>query len=171
MGKLWMTLAVGCLIVGASNLVPASYAQSGLCLIGCAKDKDYILDFRLQEKTHGFSTDRYYLYIRPQKVAVKQIQIQPDDTFDGSFNTNSVEVNGRTSQKAFKVSSTSWDPEDRNLTITLEKPIPADDEIAVVINQVSNPSIEGIYKLGARILGTEPNPIFRYVGTWSISID
>jgi hypothetical protein len=171
MRKFWAALAVTSIIIGGGCTVPASYAQSGLCLLGCAKDADYILDFRLQEKLHGFSTDRYYLYVRPQKVAVKQIQVQPDETFDGSFNINSVEVNGRTSQKAFKIASTTWDKEDHNLTITLDKPIPADDEIEIVINQVNNPSAEGIYKLGARILGTEPNPIFRYVGTWSISID
>lgn len=160
-----LAMAIGCLGT------PAALAQSGFCLIGCAKDSDYILNFKVQEKIHDFTTDRYWLWIGQQKTAVVEIQVIPDDSFDGEFDTGSLEVNGRTSGTSYKIEGTTWDKEQRALTVVLAKPIPAADEIEIIINRVHNPSAEGIYKLNARVLGTEPNPVYRYVGTWALTIE
>ncbi len=152
-------------------MVSTAQAQSGFCLIGCAKDADLILNYRIEDKQHNFTSDRYFLWIKPQKVATKEIQVVTDPGFDGLFSLKAIEVNSRTANKSYKVEDVVWDSELYTMTIVLDKPLPAQEEIEVVASQVTNPRSEGIYKLNARVLGTEPNPIYRYVGTWSISIE
>lgn len=164
----------GAVVLGLLGILVGSVptrAQSGFCLTGCAPDRDYILNHKVQEKNHGFNSDRYWLWIKPQEAAVSALQITTDNNFDGQFNTRAIEVNSRTANKSYPVGSVTWEEDIRTLTITLDKPLPAQEEIEIVLSQVLNPYTEGLYKLNARVLGTEPNPLFRYAGTWTLSIE
>ncbi len=40
----------------------------------------------------------------------------------------------------------------------------------LVLSDVRNPRNMGYYRVQARVLGTEPNPIFRYIGLWILDI-
>ncbi|AGY57359.1 DUF2808 domain-containing protein [Gloeobacter kilaueensis] len=168
--KRWLggIAVVGLLLVGSGH---SATAQSGFCLFGCAKEPEYILNYKIENREHDYTSDRYYLWMRPENVAVKQIQILTDPAFDGRFDLKAIDVASRTSGATYAVESTEWDNDQRTVTIVLAKPIPAQEEIQLVFSQVLNPSTDGIYKLVARVLGTEANPIYRYVGTWSISIE
>ncbi|UFP92728.1 DUF2808 domain-containing protein [Gloeobacter morelensis] len=163
----WLMAASLVLAAGVSPV----QAQSGFCLVGCARDADLILNYKVEDRSHDYTSDRYFLWIKPQKIAVREVQVIAGPDFDGQFNTKFVEVASRTSGKSYTVEDVNWDQDLRALTVVLASPIPASEEIQLVLSQVVNPSSEGIYKLNARVLGTEPNPIYRYVGTWAITIE
>jgi len=166
----WILATFSAAALGLTALPPAR-AQSGYCLIGCARDRDYILNYRIQERIHDHNADRWHLYIPEQKTAVRQVQILPEEAFNGAFNTGAVEISLRRSGKTIKLEGTTWDGDERSLTIALAEPVPAGEEIEVVLSQVQNPTFEGLFKFNGRVLGTEPNPIFRYVGTWTITFE
>jgi hypothetical protein len=145
-------------------------AQSGFVLFG-AKDQDYILNYHLSKDRVGSQSTTYELQLKPQKVAVRQVQVILPDRYLHSFDTNLVELYSPDGNTPFPVAYTQLDPDNSTLTVAAKDPIPSGIPITVRFKNVTNPRSPGIFKLRARLLGTEPNPLYRYVGDWYISIN
>ncbi|MGA7952641.1 MAG: DUF2808 domain-containing protein [Gloeobacterales cyanobacterium] len=154
--------------------VRGSWAQGGMVL---NQDPDKVLKYATETGQRGIP-DRYYLTLKPQKFAVYQIQIRYESSFDGKFypQKDKIEVYdaeipfGTKDKPLFTVEQAEWDKEARLLSIELSKPIPAGVTGEIALDRVDNPTFEGIYNLQARVLNVGPFPSFRYIGTWSITI-
>jgi len=155
--------------------VRGAWAQGGIVL---NQNQDKVLQYSTNNGQRGTS-DRYYLTLKPQKFAVYQIQILYESTFDGRFypQKDKIEVYdaeipyGTKDKPLFTVAQAEWDKEARILSIELSKPIPAGVTGEIALDRVDNPTFGGIYSLQARVLNVGPFPSFRYIGTWSITIE
>jgi len=165
-----MRLALAVLVMGSlgSLVMPHSAeAQSGLVITG--SEGVPVLSYRLDFGGVRSRLDRYRLTIPPQNVAVAEVQINGDRNFDGRIDPESVrlEVEGR----PVELDQVYWNEEFRSLEVVARQPIAAGQEIRLVLSNVRNPSSAGIYRVEARVRGTEPNPLFRNVGNWLITIE
>jgi hypothetical protein len=150
-------------------------AQGGIVL---NQNPDKVLKYSTDRGQRG-AADRYYLTLQPQKFAVYQIQIRYESSFDGTFypQKDKIEVYnaetpyGTKDKPLFAVEQAEWDKEARILSIELSKPIPAGVTGEIALDRVDNPTFEGIYNLQGRVLNVGPFPSFRYIGTWSITIE
>lgn len=153
----------------------SAWAQGGIVL---NQNPDNVLKYATDRGQRGTS-DRYYLTLTPQKFAVYQIQIRYDSSFDGRFYPEKEKIEvydsaipyGTKDRSLFAVDQAEWDKEARILSIELSKPIPAGITGEIALDRVENPTFGGIYNLQARVLNVGPFPSFRYIGTWSITIE
>jgi hypothetical protein len=153
----------------------SAWAQGGIVL---NQSPDNVLKYATDRGQRGTS-DRYYLTLKPQKFAVYQIQIRYDSSFDGRFYPEKEKIEvydsaipyGTKDKSLFAVDQAEWDREARILSIELSKPIPAGITGEIALDRVENPTFGGIYNLQARVLNVGPFPSFRYIGTWSITIE
>ncbi|MGQ9838254.1 MAG: DUF2808 domain-containing protein [Cyanobacteriota bacterium] len=162
-------LLVGLLLGGLGSLgIPRSVkAQSGLVITG--SEGVPVLSYRLDFQGFRGRLDRYRLTIPPQDLAVSEVQINGDRNFDGRIDPKNVrlEVEGQ----PVELDEVYWDEEFRSLEVVARQPIAAGQEMRLILSNVRNPQAAGIYRLEARVRGTEPNPLFRNVGNWLITID
>ncbi|MFS8913434.1 DUF2808 domain-containing protein [Synechococcus sp. H60.2] len=165
LARLGTRLILAGLLVGA--LSPLAKAQSGFVITG--SEGVPVLSYRLDFRGIRGRLDRYRLKIPPQDVAVAEVQISADRNFDAVIDPQNVrlEVEG----KPVELAEVYWDEEFRSLEVVARQPIAAGQEIRLVLSNVRNPSAAGIYRVEARVRGTEPNPLFRKVGNWLITID
>lgn len=170
MKRVFAGLAVGLcgtVAVASSLLIPASVsAQGGIVITGGgdAEVLGYKLDFNGKRRI----LDRYRLKFPPQDVAVSEVAISFEEKFDGKVNPDQVrlEVEG----KSVPLREVSWDPEFKSLEVATEEPIDAGQEMKLVLSRVRNPRSNGLYRIYARVLGTEANPLYRFVGLWIVTI-
>lgn len=147
-------------------------AQGGSGLLLTGSEGVPVLNYRLDFNGIQSRLDRYRLDIPPQNVAVAEVQISMPPTgravFDGTVNPDEVrlEVEG----EPVELRDVFWNPEFRSLEVVAAQPVAAGQSMTVVMSNVRNPSA-GVYRFEGRLLGTEANPIFRFVGNWLISIE
>lgn len=144
---------------------PAS-AQSGIVITG-ANGQD-VLGYKLDFDGKRRSLDRYRLKIPAQDVAVNEVAISFEEKFDGKINPDQVrlEVEG----EPIELREVSWDPEFKSLEVAADQPIAAGQDMRLVLSRVRNPRSNGLYRIYARVLGTEANPLYRSVGLWIVTI-
>ncbi len=158
-------------LVGAlASLGNPIAAQSGFVLFG-AKNSDLVLNYSLSKTNSGSQQVTYLLYLKSQKVATRQIQVILPDTYLKTFDTQRIELSDNETGTNFPVDDIQLDPEAMTLTITVKDPIPAGVTVTMRCRNATNPRSAGLYRLRARLLGTEPNPIYRYIGDWYVSIN
>ncbi|MFQ3614881.1 MAG: DUF2808 domain-containing protein [Cyanobacteriota bacterium] len=163
-------LLAGLLVGGLGSLViiPRSVeAQSGLVITG--SEGVPVLSYRLDFRGFRGRLERYRLTIPPQDLAVSEVQINGDRNFDARIDPENVrlEVEGN----PVELDEVYWNEEFRSLEVVTRQPIAAGQEMRLVLSNVRNPQAAGIYRVEARVRGTEPNPLFRNVGNWLITID
>jgi Protein of unknown function (DUF2808) len=151
------------------TLLPVT-AQSGFVLFG-PKSSEQVLNYYISNNRAGAQLINYTFYLKTQKVAVRQVQILLDDSYAESFDSNSVELVNNDSGTVFALDLAQVDTEGRTLTIAAKEPIPAGVPLAVKLSNATNPRAPGIHRLRARVMGTEPNPIFRFIGDWFVSLN
>jgi len=159
------------ILVSASVLaaapVLAQFGGGGLVLSG--SEGVPILVYRLDFGGIARQRERYRLRIPAQSVAVAEIQINADEVFDADVDPNAVRVEAEGQPVAIR--EVFWSPEFRALEVAFQDPIPSGQRIVVFLSNVRNPTEANIFRLRANLLGTEPNPIFRTVGNWMVTIE
>lgn len=153
--------------VASSVLISApADAQGGIVITGANGQE--VLGYRLDFNGKRRSLDRYRLKIPAQDVAVNEVAINFEEKFDGKVNPEQVrlEVEG----EPIELREVSWDPEFKSLEVAADQPIAAGQEMRLVLSRVRNPRSNGLYRIYARVLGTEANPLYRTVGLWIVTI-
>jgi hypothetical protein len=169
MRRLLSTLAVtSCLLAG----IPAiSWAQSlpGFTLFSGVKSENQ-LPFRLDFGGQSNGWDRYRLRINNKKLktAVAYFVISYPDYYKGTFDPKEIEV--RVRDKKIALSEVKWDKENRVIQIYPQEPIPAGNNVELVLSNVKNPAFGGVFYFNCSIQSPGDVPLSRYVGTWIISI-
>lgn len=155
----WVVLGVCMSLTALPGLT-----QAGLVLTG--SEGLPVLDYRLDFAGRERKLDRYRLEIPPQDLAVAEIQISAP-LFKGKVDPAQIrlEVEGQ----PVPLETTFWSQEFSSLEVILKDPVPAGQEMRLILSNVRNPEA-GIYRFECRLLGTEANPIFRLVGQWLITV-
>ena len=161
----------GLLLTGGGLAATRTLAQgtgSGFTLSGFAEG-DRPLPYTLDFGGYVRRLERYKLRIPAQDVAVAEVQINFADNFNGSVNPEQIrlEVEG----EPVEIDEIFWSEEFLSLEVVVAEPIAAGQQMRLVLSQTRNPRDPGFYRIQGRVLGTEANPIFRYVGHWIVQID
>lgn len=140
--------------------------NSGFILFGSARETalDYTLDYG-----RANLIDRYYLTLKPQKYQINEIIVTVPDIFKGEFDSQQILV--RIDGKEQVPESAKWDAKERTIKVTLKDPVPASKESVLILSNVRNPYIGGMYQFDARVRSITDVPILRYIGSWVIGID
>ncbi|WP_071590736.1 DUF2808 domain-containing protein [Synechococcus sp. PCC 7336] len=148
--------------------VAAQSSGSGFLIQG-VPNREEILRYSLDFGGLVRRLDRYRLNIPAQDVAVAEVQANFDARFDGTVNPEQVrlEVEG----EPVDIDEVFWSEEFKSLEVVLEEPVAAGQRMKLVLSRTRNPDRPGFYRIQARVLGTEANPLFRYVGVWVLSIE
>ena len=146
----------------------AQSAGSGFTLSGAA-DPDRVLSYTLDFGGYIRRLERYRLSLPAQDVAVAEVQVNFEQKFDGNVNPDNIrlEVEG----EPVDIDEVFWSEEFNSLEVVLVEPIAAGQTMKLILSGARNPRDPGFYRIQGRVLGTEANPIFRYVGEWIVSID
>jgi Protein of unknown function (DUF2808) len=135
-------------------------------------DRSDQLSYRLESGDRN-ATDRYYLRIPGSKIdnrlGAGSIQITYPEYYKGKFDDKNVEV--LVGDKAVAVKSVKWDRQKYSLQIDLAENVKTDGEIQVVLNNVKNPDLSGMFYFNCQVKSSAEFPVARYVGTWILSID
>ena len=168
-GKLISSLAVSSWLLVGLPVITVAQELPGLTLFGGIKT-EHQLPFRLDFGGEADNWDRYILRIPASKMrlAAAKFSISYPDYYDGIFDTKKVEVIYKGKEVA--VSDVTWDKDARLLEISPVEPLPAGGEVRLVLSNVQNPPVGGMYYFNCRILGVGDVPVPRYVGTWVLSI-
>jgi len=112
--------------------------------------------------------DRYYLKLRPQKLAISKISISYPDYYRGKLDPEAMDL--RVDGKNVALTKVNWDKTNHLIELTPVEAIPADTPVEVVLSNVKNPTSGGMYFFNARISSPGGLPLPQYAGTWVISI-
>ena len=158
------------LLVGVSATLvgpDSANAQSGIVLSGAA-DRERVLRYSLDSGTTR-SRDRYKLSLPAQEVAVAEVQVSFEQKYNGNINPDRVrlEVEG----DEVELDEIFWSEEFNSLELVISEPVAAGQNMKVIMPGARNPSDPGFYRIQGRVLGTEANPIFRYVGEWIVGFE
>jgi hypothetical protein len=175
MRRAFSVLAVtGCLLTGIPSVTLAQ-GLPGFTLFGGTK-RGFELGYRLDYGSPNM-WDRYRLDIKAKNisaavgasVAIAQIAIDYPDYYKGEFDKKQIEV--LVKNKKVALQEVNWDKENHRIDIYLQEPIPAGSNISVELSNVKNPSFGGMYNFNCRIITPGDVPLFRYIGTWVLSIN
>lgn len=136
------------------------------------------LRYLLEYGSPGHPSDRYYLKLGRQSLAVSGITITYPEYYSGALDPQRIEVRtGGKSQllanrrgQSIPLAEVKLDKETQVLQLLLEQPIPAGTSIDVVLSNVQNPSDGGTYFFNCQVASPGNVPLLRYVGTWILSI-
>ena len=178
-----LALAVGCLATVVAPMMVSAQLNSGFTFNwGDGPSGKQQLRYHLEYGTPGFMNDRYWLRLGRQNVAINRINITYPDYYDGFFAENGIQLRtgGTSSNSLFSlrrdpgevvpVAELTLDRDNRVIDIIPAEPIPAGQEVQIVISNVRNPRFGGMYYFNARIGSPGDIPLMRYVGTWILSI-
>ncbi|RFP60948.1 MAG: DUF2808 domain-containing protein [Limnothrix sp. CACIAM 69d] len=151
-------------------VVPAVVAQElpGFTLFGGPR-RESQLSFRL-DRGRESSWDRYRLRIPAQNLAIAQIAIDYPDYYKGRFDTDRIDVRYKNGGEKIELDRVVWNPENYTIEIYPKEPIPSGKQLEVVLSNVRNPDMGGMYYFNCRILTPGDTPLLRYIGTWLIQI-
>jgi hypothetical protein len=159
-----------CVLAISAPVVPLM-AQSGFVLTGGPKDRDQVLNYSLHNNRAKVDLNSMELYLPAQKLAVRQVQIVLPEGYSGRLDKGRIELLNKETRVVFPLEEIAYEKEDLTLTLSLKDPIPAGTPLSIRFYNTANPYSPGIYSIRARVLGTERDPIFRFVGVWLLSIN
>ncbi|MGA7952661.1 MAG: DUF2808 domain-containing protein [Gloeobacterales cyanobacterium] len=166
--RLFGAIALCVLVFGAP--VAPLMAQSGFMLTG-PKDRDTVLTYRLRNDRARAQLNSMDMYVPAQKVAIRQLQIILPDGYSGSLDPSRVKLSNKDTGADFPLEDASYEKEDLTLTLSIKDPVPAGTPLSIHFSNIVNPDSGGMYRIRARALGTERNPVFRFIGDWYVSIN
>lgn len=149
-----------------TNTASIAWSQSGITLSGVEEGEE--LRYRFDFGGVRGRRERYRLEIPAQNVAVSELQLNFESSFDGSVDPEKarLEVEGQ----VVPLGEIFWDDSIKSLEVQIAEPVAAGQNMELILSEVRNPRNGGFYRVQARLLGTEPNPIFRYIGIWILDI-
>lgn len=168
MRRILSALAVtGCLL-GGYPLISLAQTLPGLTIFG-GPERANSLSYRLDYGKPGI-WDRYRLRIPAKKlsIAIAQLSITYPNYYKGLLDPKQVQVIVK--NKKVPLQDVIWDQENHLLEIYPAEPIPAGNNVEVVLSNVKNPSPGGMYHFNARVRSPGEVPLVRYIGTWVLSI-
>ncbi|AGY56889.1 DUF2808 domain-containing protein [Gloeobacter kilaueensis] len=166
----WLAVCALILACGSAPVL----AQSGFVLFGGEKDADNNLTYSMINNRSKARLNLLDLQLKPKNVAIAEIRLDYSYFYDNSFDTSNVQVIDESTRQAVEVEKIETDKIDdvlRVMNIVLKKPVPAETPLKIRFQNFTNPRSAGTFKIQARYLGTEPNPIYRYAGSWYISFN
>jgi Protein of unknown function (DUF2808) len=165
--RLFSALAIAA--ASTTGLAAVVNAQSGLTLFS-GVDRDHQLNYKLDYDGRLGQRDNYHLKIPAQKleVAVSKLVISYPDSYHGTFNTNSVQVEA--AGKKIELDEVTWDRDNRAIEIYPKEPIPAATRLEIVLSRVSNPTRVGTHYFNISVQSPGDLPLTRYIGTCIINI-
>jgi hypothetical protein len=160
--------AASCLVAAVPHLV-AARSLPGFTLWG-GPGPERELRYFLQYGNSRVPYDRYRLRIPRQNLAINQIVVDYPVHFDGGFNPDSIEVRYKSNNESIPLKEVNWDPDSYVVEMFPEEPIPAGENLEIVMSNVRPPD-PGMYNFNCKILSPGDQPLLRYIGTWVLSID
>lgn len=163
-------LALASCLAGIVPLTVKAESLPGFVLWSPIPSEDR-LNYRLESGDRN-ATDRYYLKIPGKKIprlGAGSIVITYPDYYKGKFDDKNVEV--MVGDKLVPVKSVQWDRQKYTLQVDLVENIKTEGEIQVVLNNVRNPDLNGMFNFTCEVKSSAEFPIAMYVGTWILSID
>lgn len=169
MRRLFSALAVTGFLLAGVPIASLAQGLPGLTIFGGPEGRNQ-LNYRLDYGAPGV-WDRYRLRIPAKKltIAMAQLNISYPNYYEGSFDPKRIEL--RVKDKSVPLQDVVWDQENRFIEIYPVEPIPAGNNVEVVLSNVRNPYPGGMYQFNARIRSPGDVPLLRYVGTWLLSIN
>ncbi|MBD2104655.1 DUF2808 domain-containing protein [Leptolyngbya sp. FACHB-261] len=154
---------------GLETLLPSQSAQAeGWVLFGPSRDTT--LDYDLINERPNARSVTLRLFMPAQDVASTELQVNYPDAYIGLLRPELVRVYNRRSRQEIPLQEATNDAESGSLRFTFKDPVAAGVPLELRVVGLTNPSRPSIYRLQARLLGTEANPLFRYVGQWLVTI-
>lgn len=155
-----------CLLAGTPNTISAN---SGFILFGGPPPENR-LPSRLDFGGRTNVWDRYRLKIpnKKMKLAVSQFSISYPEYYKGTFDTKDVEV--KVKGKSVKLDEVTWDKENRTIQIFPREPVPAGNEVELILSNVKNPSSGGMFNFNCSVMSPGDVPLMRFIGTWVLDI-
>jgi len=150
----------------------AAHAQTGLpgfTLFGGPRGEEN-LNYRLDFGGRANGWDRYRLRI-PQnkmKLAVAQFAISYPDYYKGTFDEKGIEV--QVQGKSVPLREVKWNKDNNLIEIFPTDPVPANSKVEIQLSNVRNPSSGGMFYFNLQVQSPGDLPLYRYLGTWVISI-
>jgi hypothetical protein len=145
-------------------------AQNNIVIFGAGRDST--LPYTTRTKRPGARLNTYSFFAKlPSNKAVAEFQVIYPQGFRGIFD-ESVEIVNRQTKKKYDIQETIVDKEVGSTRYVFKEAIAAapNNELELVVKGVSNPSDSGMYRIQAQALGTEANPLFKFLGQWLVDI-
>jgi len=158
-----------CLLTGFSAKVWAD-SLPGFTLWG-GPPRENQLPFSLDFGGRINTWDRYRLKIpaKKMKLAVSQFAISYPEYYKGVFDPKDIQV--KVKGKSVPTEEITWDKENRTLQIFPKEPVPAGNEVELILSNVKNPSAGGMFYFTCSIMTPGDVPLLRPIGTWMLTID
>ncbi|CBN58804.1 DUF2808 domain-containing protein [Kamptonema animale CS-326] len=168
MRRLFSALAMTGFLLTGLPAISLGQGMPGFTIFG-GPERQNQLSFRLDYGTVGM-WDRYRLRIPAKKLplAIAQLAISYPNYYKGEFDPKNIEV--RVKGKAVPLQEVLWNKENNLIEIYPIEPIPAGNNVEIVLSNVKNPTNGGMYNFNARIRTPGDAPLLRYIGTWILSI-
>lgn len=167
--RLLSALALTSFVLAGFPVINEAQSSEGLVLFGSVKSENR-LSYRFDFGGNANSWDRLRLRISAKKMnlAAAQFAVSYPDYYEGTFNPNKIEV--KVGGKKVPLTEVKWNKEARLLEIFPEEPVPAGQEVELVVSDIRTPAFGGMYNFNCQILSPGDVPMLRYVGTWTLSI-
>lgn len=167
--RLMSALAVTSSLLAAFPMITAAQSLPGMTLFSGVRRENQ-LPYRLDFGGNANSWERFRLRIpaRQMNLAAAQFAISYPNYYEGTFDTNRVEV--RVRGKKVPLSEVRWNKEARLLEIFPEEPVAAGQDVELVFSNARTPAFGGMYHFNGQILSPGDVPMLRYIGTWVLSI-
>ncbi|MDX1977747.1 MAG: DUF2808 domain-containing protein [Pseudanabaenaceae cyanobacterium bins.68] len=149
----------------------AIHSQNNIVIFG--PNQDSTLAYVIRTPRPGARANSFSFSLNlPAAKAVAELLIYYPEGFGQVFNPENISITNRRTDKTEEISQAIVDRELRTVRYVFKQPIPGYPGQTLEINAsgVTNPSKSGMYRIEARALGTEANPLFQYLGQWLVTI-